>query len=130
MKRFNHSGEINLAKESKQKEIIFTYDIVGAPEFSNANGNFGTSVNITETYDKQIFDTVCLETKYFENNNTEKEYIVNDQIYLVYKDSDDTYASVFNNYQFIINVLYNAEYTRWIIYDPVMCRYKIVARKI
>jgi len=128
MKKFNHSGEINLTKEWKQEKTILTYDIVSAPGFSNANINVGKTFNIQ--LDKQIFDTVCLETKYFENNNTEKEYIVNDQIYLVYKDSDDTYASVFDNYQFIINVLYNAEYTRWIIYDPVMCRYKIVARKI
>lgn len=128
MKRFNHSGEINLAKESKQKEIIFTYDIVGAPGFSNANINVGKSFNIQ--LDKQIFDTVCLETKYFEKNNIKNDYIVNDQIYLVYKNSDDSYATVFTNEQFIINVLYNEEYTRWIIYDPVMCRYKIVARKI
>lgn len=125
MRRFNHTGEINLAKESKYEKIIFTYDIVGEPGFSNAKVR-----NMGKTDDNHIFNHVSFITGYSRFNDVKRQYIINDPIYLGFIKNDELYPITFTNEEFVRYVLYNDAYDKRIIYDPAMCRYVITAREI
>lgn len=106
---FNHSGNIDLRKQGKPEK----------------RKNWGTSGG---TNDELFTYDIVSSPGFSSAGNVENHFICNEEIYLAYEHKD-LYTKVIDHYKFYNLYYNNNKYEIEKIYDPVMCRYKYIARE-